>query len=472
AVPMFFAGEIRERDVILFEAQELGGGELTTHRVDAVTDAGYVTKGDANPFTDQDGAEPIVSDGQVRSVALQINGELVVIPGLGSAVGVVGSTTQSAQDRLLSPFGIDSPDSTAFSTAVLVLGLLLLIYSILTGSTDTRTRSRSNGSILQNAIVVVAILTLVVVVPANFSMLLPSGTYQYEIISSTSPTDQEQVIQAGESSDVTYYMQNSGHLPVVVFLQPASSGVEIAQSAHFVPRRTTVTTTVTMHAPAETGAYLRFVQESRYLVVLPPSLIASLHAIHPLAALAAINVAIVTVVVAIAIGSLGTDRIRFRSRSRGLSAREQLVRTLPVVGSARPAPPDRSEAYAAIDGHKYPFERAGSRRLDPVCDLSARQRLELGFALTQPPDAIGVEAERWTPTALRSHLEKSYGVTCSLADCVRVLERHGEHPDPDWSADDRDAIDGVATAGAATDVSATDGAATDVSATDGAATDV
>ncbi|MGM0605864.1 MAG: S26 family signal peptidase, partial [Halobacteriota archaeon] len=33
AVPMFFAGEIRERDVILFEAQELGGGELTTHRV-------------------------------------------------------------------------------------------------------------------------------------------------------------------------------------------------------------------------------------------------------------------------------------------------------------------------------------------------------------------------------------------------------------------------------------------------------
>ncbi|ERH05318.1 MAG: signal peptidase I, archaeal type [Halonotius sp. J07HN4] len=71
AVPMLFAGDIEVGDVILFKSQELGGGELTTHRVNDVTDEGYITKGDANPFTDQSADEPPVSEGQIRSVALR-----------------------------------------------------------------------------------------------------------------------------------------------------------------------------------------------------------------------------------------------------------------------------------------------------------------------------------------------------------------------------------------------------------------
>ncbi|MFC7042310.1 signal peptidase I [Halonotius sp. GCM10025705] len=58
AVPAVIADDPEVGDVILFESQNLGGGELTTHRVVEITDEGYITQGDANPFTDQDGDEP------------------------------------------------------------------------------------------------------------------------------------------------------------------------------------------------------------------------------------------------------------------------------------------------------------------------------------------------------------------------------------------------------------------------------
>ncbi|RQG89169.1 S26 family signal peptidase [Natrarchaeobius halalkaliphilus] len=326
AIPALFAGEIEEGDVVLFDAQELGGGELTTHRVEEVTDEGYLTKGDANPFIDQDGDEPPVAEGQVRSVAVQMNGNMVVIPGLGASVTSITTTVESVQDRVFSPFGIDPPDIGTFSTGVLVLGLVLYIVSTIRATGDKRARDRSEGSLLQNAVLIIVILTLVVIIPVNFSMLLPSGTYQYEIVSSTDPTSDEQVIGVGESSEVTYFMQNSGHLPVVTILEPASDGVDVPEGYTYVPRVSAENVSVTMHAPEETGVHFRFVREYRYLVVLPPSLIATLHAIHPVVALAAINVTVAAVVVTVSVATIGTNRIRTRSKGRELTIWEQLRR--------------------------------------------------------------------------------------------------------------------------------------------------
>ncbi len=71
AVPAALAGPIEEGDVVTFRAEQLHGGGLTTHRVVGETERGYVTRGDANPFTDQDGVEPPVKDDQIVAVAWQ-----------------------------------------------------------------------------------------------------------------------------------------------------------------------------------------------------------------------------------------------------------------------------------------------------------------------------------------------------------------------------------------------------------------
>ena len=481
AVPAVVAGEVEVGDVILFQSQELGGGELTTHRVVDITDEGYITQGDANPFTDQSSDEPPVSEGQIRSVALQVGGEIVSIPGLGASVGVIRSGGQLFQETVLAPLGIDT-EVTTLSTAALMMGLVLFVYGTVTGSTDRHARSRSRGGLLGNAAVVIAILVLIVIIPINFSMLLPSGVYQYEIISSEAPNANEQIIEVGGTGDVTYAMRNSGHLPVVVFLEAASSGVTVNEPRIYVPRRTTRETSITMQAPDQTGSYLRFVREYRYLVLLPPSLIASLHAIHPIVAIAAINFVVGGVLVAVSVGTVGTGRLRLRSRNRELEIGDSIRRMLPSIllgdpgpkppdgpprsvrrgstrrstGSTRqPSPPTPTGSSPATPGGSSPppgssstptpDEQPSPASDDPADDfLSDSDRIEVRDTLQDSPTAVGLDAETWTPQLLQQYLADSYDTDYPLNRCVKLLTSARGVPDDESAG----------TAGQATDDSA------------------
>ena len=71
AVPTAVAGEISENDVVVFRAQQIQGGGLTTHRIVDEAERGYITRGDANPFTDQDGDEPPVREEQIVAKLFQ-----------------------------------------------------------------------------------------------------------------------------------------------------------------------------------------------------------------------------------------------------------------------------------------------------------------------------------------------------------------------------------------------------------------
>jgi len=75
-LPPAVTGDVSAGDVVVFDARELEGGGLTTHRIVNETDDGYITQGDANPFTDQDDSEPPVSDDQIVAVAWQPNGQV------------------------------------------------------------------------------------------------------------------------------------------------------------------------------------------------------------------------------------------------------------------------------------------------------------------------------------------------------------------------------------------------------------
>jgi len=80
---------------------------ITTHRVVDEAERGYITRGDANPFTDQDSGEPPVQEAKIEAVAWQPAGEVLVILWLGTAVEGIQSTLQSIQRTVLTPG--DSP---------------------------------------------------------------------------------------------------------------------------------------------------------------------------------------------------------------------------------------------------------------------------------------------------------------------------------------------------------------------------
>ncbi|MFC7324833.1 signal peptidase I [Halorubrum rutilum] len=334
AVPPAIAGDVEEGDVVTFDAQGLQGGGLTTHRVVAETDQGYITRGDANPFTDQDGPEPPVQESQIKAVALQLGGDTVVIPNIGLAAIAMQDAFGFAATFLAAIPGLGGLAEGNVGSSMVLVGLLLLGYSLVAeavGGSNRRSgrddRSRDRGGKTSAVLVLLAIL-LLITVPATASMVIPSGTNDITIVSSQSPSSNPTVIERGGSVEYTYNFSNDGFIPRIATVDAASTGVDVAQSSLTAPRGETASTTVTLHAPEETGAYVRSVSEWQYVQFLPAPVILSLHAIHPFAAVAAINAVIVVVVTAVYVLAVGLEPFRFRDRGRELSLSQRVRRTI------------------------------------------------------------------------------------------------------------------------------------------------
>jgi signal peptidase len=314
AVPTAVDGSVDEGDVITFRAEELHGGGLTTHRVVGETDRGYVTQGDANPFTDQDGGEPPVRDAQIVATALQVNGEVLVIPHLGTAVTAVGDAVSAVQRTAAATLGTRSLLGTN-GLAYLFFGATLLLYAhgwYAGGDRGTdRSRERETGL---DARLVAAGFALLLVAGATAAMVGPAGTQEYGVVSAEFESERPTVIPAGGSNNVPYALGNPGVLPAVAYVEPASDGVDVAQRRVVLGPRSGAETTVTLHAPDRTGYYRRYVVEHRYLALLPVGAIDALYELHPWAPIVAIDALLGVPFYLLGVALLGTGRVRDRSR--------------------------------------------------------------------------------------------------------------------------------------------------------------
>jgi len=314
-LPTAVTDDAAEGDVVVFEAQRLNGGGLTTHRVVDRTTEGYVTKGDNNPFTDQDGPEPPVSDQQIRAKALQVGGSVVTIPHLGTAVdGARGVVT-----------GIVGPTTPGDSVGgILVLsGAVLFIVAGLTGSKERpQTRARTRPNVLDRRLLF-GLLLLLVVVPTTAAMMVPSGTMEYAVLGAEQTEDDPLIVEPGGETTVEHRTKNDGMVSTVVVVEPASDGVSVADGRSTVPSGSATTTNVTLQGPASEGVAYRKMTERRYIALLPAGVLEQLHDVHPLAAIAAVNavvVAGVTLLVGLAVG-LRDQRLRSIGGERSVTDR-------------------------------------------------------------------------------------------------------------------------------------------------------
>jgi signal peptidase len=308
-------GPIEEGDVIVFESEQIQGGGLTTHRVVAETDRGLLTRGDANPFTDQDGGEPPVKRAQVVAEALQVGGHVVVVPHLGTAVEGVRSALATIQRGLAGLLGtglfLGGQGLAYLLFSVTVLWYALTEYRRSGNRERERVASRRDG---QSPRLLVAAFTLLLLAGATAAMAVPSGTQEYSVVSAEFDSDRPTVVSAGESTTLSYPVGNGGVLPVVSYVEPASEGVEVQPRELRVPGRATRNATVELHAPPQTGYYRRFVTEHRYLAVLPESVIRGLYGVHPWAPILAIDALLGVPFYLAGVRLVGTGRVRDRSR--------------------------------------------------------------------------------------------------------------------------------------------------------------
>jgi signal peptidase len=329
AIPSPLIGSVEEGDVIVFEAQELHGGGLTTHRVFEKTERGYITKGDANPFPDQDGEEPPVKNDQIVAEALQINGEVVVIPSLGAGVSYVQEAASATQRYLGGILGTSLVLGTQ-GLLNLVLGGCVLVYILLIlreQQTKQRTRrdTRSTGT---NTHFVVAGITLVLLASVTATMVIPAGIHAITVDSQTSLTSDESGIQPGETEMAEINVPNSGFVPILVLFEPRTEGIDANPNELYIDSRESTSIEVAVTAPPEEGRVNRILVEYRYLAILPASVIHVLHNIHPWLPIAIIDALVGVPFYLLGVILVGTGRLRERSRNRTLSLATKLRRLL------------------------------------------------------------------------------------------------------------------------------------------------
>lgn len=316
AVPPAIAGSVGPGDVVIYEADQVEGGGLTTHRVVDETERGYITRGDANPFTDQDSGEPPVQDANIAAVAWQPTGEVLVVPALGTAVEGIQSTLESVQRTLARTLGTTALLGTQ-GLAYLIFAITVVLYLLLGVFEDDKQRERSRGRDDGMSVNLIAIaLALVVVVAAMAAMLVPAGTQEYGIVSAEFDSDNPTTIRQGTSDTIPYVVGNGGIVSTAVVLEPGGEDVAVEPSRAVVPSGGTANATVTITTPPETGFFQYYVTEHRYLQVLPSGVLFALHDIHPWLPLLAVNL---VVGLPFFVGTrlfLGTGRIRTRGRSR------------------------------------------------------------------------------------------------------------------------------------------------------------
>lgn len=319
AVPAALAGDVQEGDVVVFESEHIHGGQLTTHRVVDARDSGYITQGDANPFSDQSGNEPPVTDGQIKAVALQVNGEVVRIPHLGTVVMGLQSVFGTAERSIAGLFGLRGLGTERLAYLLFGSGMLIFMLSFLLGD-DRRTRRTSRKLSREGVFstrTIIAVFVGVLLVVSTVAMVMPAGTTTYPIVSSESDSDRPDVIHQGGSSEITYPLHNGGYLPIVSYVEPSSTGVETEPNRFYLGANETANATITMHAPDETGLYQRSVTEYRYIVVLPTSVIHALYVVHPWLPYVAVNGVIGSLLAVFGLAlTRGSSRVRLRSRKR------------------------------------------------------------------------------------------------------------------------------------------------------------
>lgn len=275
AVPAAVSGEIRPGDIVVYESPDEG---LTTHRVVEETDAGYVTRGDANQVTDQARGDPHVTDGDIAATVLQVDDTVPTVPGLGTVAAPVSTAFEAVQLQVSARLGGGTDGRSGL--AALLFGLSLAGYVVETLRKHDSTTDSGDARHRVPPRYQVAGFVAVVVILASAAMIVPAGQTSLTVISSDPAPDAAGVAAPGGTAETTYRVSNDGFVPVVTYLD-AGDGVALDRESVGVDGREAVDIRAELAAPEMSGQYERSVTEWRYLYVLPRPVLDDLYGIHP-----------------------------------------------------------------------------------------------------------------------------------------------------------------------------------------------
>ena len=287
-------------DIMVFHRRD----GWTVHRIFAVSDGGYITKGDNNVATDQqDGIYPVIKPSDVAGKVITVSGHPLLIRGGGAFI-------ESARKRLTSVYAV---------VLFIVLGAFLTFSG---GGKKKAGRGRRKRKFLRiRAKTLYAVLAMGIITGFIFVTVASWGTLAFSYSSTLAGGQRDGWYLPGSSFQRNLTLENSAVYPFHYFVEEKGAGAEIASERAFkLGGGSSKNVTVNVEVPADTRVYRVEVAVRSYPAILPGNLVAALYGVSPYLPLVAYSIELAAVLLIfyrladIADG----DVLRIRTRRRSL----------------------------------------------------------------------------------------------------------------------------------------------------------
>ncbi len=285
-------------DIVVFHRRD----GWTVHRIFAVVDGGYITKGDNNVATDQqDGAYPIVRKDDVAGSVVTFMGHPLVVRGGGAII-------ESVRSKL---------------TNVYAIGVMLLIGVLVTFSSEGKERKHGGHRkrfLRVRARTVYAAISVLIVAGFLFVTVASWGTLTFSYSSTLAGGQREGWHLPGTAFEKNLSVENRAVYPFHYFIEPKGNRLTLLGEREFtVNGGGTRTVGMRVSVPEDTRVYREEIQVRAYPALLPTAIIGPLYNISPYLPLVAYALELTAVLVTFyylaGIGRGDVLRIRLGRRS-------------------------------------------------------------------------------------------------------------------------------------------------------------
>ena len=253
-------------DIITYRPMVLKAPYIT-HRIIAVGEEGYITKGDNSPYKDQDSGEPEVTGDRIAGKVLSINGQPLIIPVIGKVSAYLNSYLGN--------------NSKYLSWTFLILGILS--FSLRKGHVRKRkSRNRWRLRHLYRTIIILSAISVIL------SIYIGSRVTEIKYLVSEYPGSLGDQIQLNKSDQLLMKIKNDAVIPV----WPIISGIQplsIHEAPEYLWIRSEGKVILDVAPQKKIGMYRGYVQTYNYPMLLPRTWILVLHRASPAFAMLAVG---------------------------------------------------------------------------------------------------------------------------------------------------------------------------------------
>lgn len=252
-------------DVITYKPKLLNQ-PYVTHRIVGISDDGdYITKGDNNSMSDQQGGEPLVTNEQVIGKALEFNNKLIVIPKLGITSNKIKTIIKE-----LNAF-------TLLSIGLVIVLIEYIFDKLLNKRISTRRKHYKLIDIAPYFDYSFIILGVLIILNAFFIGITMKGwvneSFSYVVVS----TEGLSSPMPGERFSRELSMENKTFISYITVLESDNSNMEINPKLLLLAPSACIDYNVTLYAPERLGYYTEKIYKRTYPRILPQKLFALLY---------------------------------------------------------------------------------------------------------------------------------------------------------------------------------------------------